>query len=52
MILDPGLLVAHLAASVQASAGNARVRAWLDGAAGGVYIFLAIRMLTLERRPA
>lgn len=38
--------------TAQAMAGNARVRAWLDGAAGTVYILLALRMLFLERRPA
>ncbi|MBP6013964.1 MAG: LysE family translocator [Alphaproteobacteria bacterium] len=30
---------------------NRRVRAWLDGTAGFVYIALALRMLVLERRP-
>lgn len=30
--------------------GNRRVRAWLDGAAGVVYVALALRMLVLERR--
>ncbi len=38
--------------TAQAIAGNPRVRAWLDGAAGTVYILLALRMLFLERRAA
>jgi len=38
--------------TAQAMAGNPRVRAWLDGAAGTVYILLALRMLFLERRAA
>lgn len=38
--------------AAQAFARNRRIRAWLDGAAGTVYILLAIRMLLLERRPA
>jgi threonine/homoserine/homoserine lactone efflux protein len=38
--------------TAQAIARNPRVRAWLDGAAGTVYIFLALRMLFLERRAA
>lgn len=36
----------------QAFARNARVRAWLDGAAGAVYLILAARIVFLERRPA
>jgi len=38
--------------AAQAIARNPRVRAWLDGVAGSVYIFLALRMFLLERRPA
>ncbi len=38
--------------TAQMLARNARVRAWLDGAAGTVYILLALRMLFLERRAA
>jgi threonine/homoserine/homoserine lactone efflux protein len=38
--------------TAQAMAKNPRVRAWLDGAAGTVYILLALRMLFLERRAA
>lgn len=33
-------------------ARNPRVRAWLDGVAGGVYVLLALRMFFLERRTA
>ena len=36
--------------AAEAVARNRRVRAWLDGAAGVVYIALAWRMLVLERR--
>jgi threonine/homoserine/homoserine lactone efflux protein len=36
--------------AAEALARNRRVRAWLDGAAGVVYIALAWRMLVLERR--
>lgn len=36
--------------TARAFARNARIRAWLDGAAGTVYILLALRMLFLERR--
>ena len=38
--------------TAQAIARNPRVRAWLDGAAGTVYILVALRMLFLERRTA
>jgi len=31
---------------------NPRIRAWLDGVAGLVYVALAVRMFLLERRPA
>jgi threonine/homoserine/homoserine lactone efflux protein len=37
---------------VQAFAQNARVRAWLDGTAGAVYLILAARIVLLERRAA
>jgi threonine/homoserine/homoserine lactone efflux protein len=36
--------------AAEALARNRRVRAWLDGAVGMVYIALAWRMLVLERR--
>lgn len=32
-------------------AGNGRMRRWLDGVAGSVYILLALRIFLLERRP-
>lgn len=38
--------------AAQAVARNPRVRAWLDGVAGGVYVLLALRMFFLERRTA
>ena len=38
--------------AARAVARNPRVRAWLDGVAGGVYVLLALRMLFLERRTA
>ena len=46
-----GLAVAS-GRTAQAIARNPRVRAWLDGAAGTVYMLLALRMLFLERRAA
>lgn len=38
--------------AAEAFARNRRVRSWLEGISGAVYIALAIRMLLLERRPA
>jgi threonine/homoserine/homoserine lactone efflux protein len=38
--------------TAQAFARSPRVRAWLDGVAGTIYIALALRMFLLERRPA
>jgi threonine/homoserine/homoserine lactone efflux protein len=38
--------------TAQMLAKDVRIRAWLDGAAGTVYILLALRMLFLERRTA
>jgi threonine/homoserine/homoserine lactone efflux protein len=37
---------------VQVIARSARARAWLDGAAGAVYLILAARIIFLERRAA
>jgi len=45
-------LAALSGTAAQAVARNPRVRAWLDGIAGGVYVLLALRMFFLERRPA
>lgn len=36
--------------AAKAFARKPRVRAWLDGAAGAIYVLLALRMLFLERR--
>jgi len=38
--------------AAQAIARSPRVRAWLDGIAGLVYVALAVRILILERRSA
>jgi threonine/homoserine/homoserine lactone efflux protein len=38
--------------TAKAFARNPRVRAWLDGAAGTIYVLLALRMFFLERRAA
>ena len=46
------ILASLSGSAAQAMARNPRVRAWLDGVAGGVYVLLALRMLFLERRPA
>ena len=45
-----GALSAAAGRAAEAIAHNRRLRAWLDGAAGVVYIALAWRMLILERR--
>lgn len=45
-----GTLSIATGATAQAFARNKRVRAWLDGAAGAVYIALAWRMFVMERR--
>ena len=36
----------------EALARNARLRVWLDGTAGAVYLILAMRMIFMERRAA
>lgn len=36
--------------TAQAFSQNRRVRTWLDGLAGSIYILLAVRMLMLERK--
>jgi threonine/homoserine/homoserine lactone efflux protein len=38
--------------AAEAFARNRRVRAWLDGVAGVVYVGLALRIFLLDRRPA
>jgi threonine/homoserine/homoserine lactone efflux protein len=38
--------------AAEAFAGNRRVRAWLDGVAGGIYIVMASRMFLLNRPAA
>jgi threonine/homoserine/homoserine lactone efflux protein len=38
--------------AAEAFARNRRVRAWLDGVAGVVYVALALRIFVLDRRPA
>ena len=38
--------------AAESFARNKRIRTWLDGFSGTVYIALAVRMLLLERRPA
>lgn len=45
-----GTLAIASGRAAQTLARNRRVRAWLDGAAGIIYIALAWRMLVLERR--
>lgn len=47
-----GALASLSGTAAQAVARNPRVRAWLDGVAGGVYVLLALRMFFLERRTA
>ncbi len=51
-ILWLGALAAVSGRMVQALTHNARARAWLDGAAGTVYLLLAARIVFLERRTA
>ena len=38
--------------AAESFARNKRIRSWLDGFSGAVYVALAVRMLLLERRPA
>jgi threonine/homoserine/homoserine lactone efflux protein len=38
--------------AAESFARNKRIRTWLDGFSGAVYVALAVRMLLLERRPA
>ena len=38
--------------AAQAFSRNPRIRAWLDGIAGLVYVALALRIFVLDRRPA
>lgn len=38
--------------AAEAFARNRRIRAWLDGVAGVVYVALALRIFVLDRRPA
>lgn len=45
-----GTLAIASGRAAETLARNRRVRAWLDGAAGVIYIALAWRMLVLERR--
>jgi threonine/homoserine/homoserine lactone efflux protein len=49
-ILWLGALALAAGRAAETLAQNPRIRAWLDGAAGVVYLALAWRMLVLERR--